>query len=507
MRRSYFNHIICLLAMMAGMIFFLSAGCRKQAPILRVNPAFREYIQAFTSGMISTRSVIKVRLADDFADTVTFNMPVSENYFHFKPSIQGKTYWTDSRTLEFHPDKPLPQDQVYTIEFQLSKLIAVPDSLKTMVFQVQTMKQEVTVTVDNHKAVSHSDLSREYLTGTLLTSDVADDQPVENILKARQDGRDLPIIWSHDKKNRSHIFQVDSIRRTGSPGEVKLEYDGASIDSKSEGALKIGIPSLGDFKMISIRSFPAEQPCIMIQFSDPLKSDQNLDGLFRVGKYQDLKYAIDDNLLWIYLPEAQDKKVRVSLEPAIRNIQQKELGKRVFEDVQLENTRPGVRFIGDGVILPSSNGMLLPFEAVNLNAVDIKVVRIFEKNILQFLQVNELSGNSELARVGRIVLKKTMPLKGVTDYGKWNRFSIDLSTLMKTEPGAIYSVILGFKKEYSMWPCTINDSLQRQESEMSAFEDPEKESDKDWGYYSNYYDDDFNNGGWRNYKWEERDNP
>ena len=173
----------------------------------------------------------------------------------------------------------------------------------------------------------------------------------------------------------------------------------------------------------------------------------------------------------------------------------------------IENTHPGIRFTGDGVILPSSNGMLLPFEAVNLNAVDIKVVRIFEKNIPQFLQVNELNTNSELARVGRIVLQQTMPLRGVTDNGKWNSFSIDLSTLIKTEPGALYSVILGFKKEYSTWKCSGSDSLQQSDNDMTTWEDPEKESDKEWGYYSNYYDDDFSNGGWRNYRWEERDNP
>jgi hypothetical protein len=507
MKKIHFNRFLFILAISAGILLMLFSGCRKKSSLLRVNPAFREYIQAFTSGIISTQSVVKIRLVDDFADTVSLNMPVAETYFRFKPAIKGKTYWTDRRTIEFHPDEKMPQDQVYTVEFFLSKLITVPDSMKTFVFQIQTMQQEMTVSVENHKAYSHTDLSREFLTGILQMADVADDQQVEKVLKATQDGRELPVNWSHDKKNRSHLFQVDSIRRGMTPGDVRLEWDGTPVDSKTNGSLKTEIPALDDFKMILARSFPAGQQCLLVQFSDPLKADQNLDGLFRIGKFQDLRYAIDDNLLWIYLPEMQDKNVRLTFEPAIKNIQQKELGKRVIIDIQIENTKPNVRFVGEGVILPSSSGMLLPFEAVNLNMVDIKVVRIFEKNILQFLQVNELTGNNELARVGRIVLEKTMPLKGVVDYGRWNRYSIDLSSLIKTEPGAIYSVILGFKKEYSTYLCSDPDSLNRTTGEMVTFEDPEKESNKDWNYYSNYYDDDFSNGGWRNYQWKERDDP
>jgi len=507
MKKNRSQHFFNILAVITGMALLVVSGCREQSSLLQVNPAFREYIQAFTTGIISTHSVIKVRLADDFADTATFNMPVAETFFRFKPALQGKTYWTDSRTIEFHPDGPLPQDRIFTVSFFLSKLITVPDSLKTLLFQVQTMKQEVAVSVENHKAYSHSDLSREFLTGILKTADVADDQQVEKVLKATQGGRDLPVCWSHDPKNRSHLFQVDSIYRGKTASDVKLQWDGSPIQSETEGELRVEIPALNDFKILNVLSYPAEQPCLRVQFSDPLDPSQDLDGLFRVGKLQNLRYSADDNLLWIYLPEMQEEKSKLTFEPSIKNVRGQELGKRILLDVQIENASPNLRFVGDGVILPSSNGMLLPFEAVNLSAVDIKVVRIFEKNILQFLQVNELSGNSELARVGRIVLKQSIPLNGVADRGRWNRFSIDLSSMIKAEPGAVYSVILSFTKEYSTFPCSGSDSVGPTGPDMMAFSDPDKENEKEWGYYSNYYDDDFNNGGWRNYRWEERNDP
>ncbi|MCX6303925.1 MAG: MG2 domain-containing protein [Bacteroidetes bacterium] len=507
MRKINLYLVLAGIIIFSGAMLVLAHSGKNQKDLATVNPAFRAYVQAFTSGRVSTRTPIRVRLADDFADSVSLNMPLAAGYFKFSPAIHGKTYWSDSRTLEFLPDEKLPQDQVYTVEFYLSHLLTVPDSLKTMVFQFRTISQELSVSVDNHKAYSHSNLSKEHLYGTLQTSDVAGDPQVEEVLTATQGGRDLPVEWTHDQKKRTHFFQVDSIARTNEAGEVKLSWNGSPIDSKTTGNNIVEIPALGNFKVLSVGSFPDPQQCLRVQFSDPLKTDQNLDGLFRVGKYDNLRYNVEDNLLLIYLPETENKKVSLTLEPSIRNINQVVLGKRVVEQVPVDNTKPAVRFTGDGVILPSSNGMLLPFEAVNLNAVDIKVVRIFANNILQFLQVNELNDNSQLARVGRVVLKKTIPLNGVADYGKWNRYSIDLSTLMHTEPGAVYSVSLRFKKGYSTYPCADSDSLAAPQNDMVVDQDPETENDQNWDYYSSYEENDYRDGGWQKYRWEERDNP
>jgi uncharacterized protein YfaS (alpha-2-macroglobulin family) len=507
MKRIHLYLVFTTIAIFSVVMLVVAHNSKRYQELVRVSPAFREYVQAFTSGIVSTQTPIRVRLSDDFADTVSFNTPLTTTYFKFSPDIKGKTYWSDSRTLEFLPDEKLPQDQVYTVDFYLSRLLTVPDSLQTMVFQFHTMKQELSVEVDNHKAYSNNDLSKEHLNGLLQTSDVADDQQVEKILTASQGGRDLPVVWTHDQKKRTHLFQVDSVIRGKEVSEVKLSWDGSPVDSKTEGSVVTEIPALGDFKVISARSFPNTEQCLRVQFSDPLKTDQNLDGLFKVGNFNNVRYNVEDNLLWIYLPEAETKKINLSLEPSIRNINQVLLGKRFVEQVAIDNTKPNVRFTGDGVIMPSSNGMLLPFEAVNLNAVDIKVIRIFENNILQFLQANDLRDNSQLARVGRVVLKKTIPLTGVTDYGKWNRYSIDLSTLMQTEPGAIYSVFLRFKRAYSTYPCEGSDTLSQAPIDMVIMQDPEKDNDQNWDYYSSYDDDDYRDGGWQNYRWEERDDP
>ena len=474
---------------------------------MNVNPAFREFVQAFTSGTVSTRTTIKIRLTEDVADSASVGKKADESLFTIRPGIKGSATWIDARTIAFRPDEPLPQDKVYTVDFALSKVMTVPDSLKLLKFQFRTMKQVIQAEVINHTAVSNSDLSREFLTGILYSADEAEDAAMEQALTATQDGRALPVTWTHDHKKNESRFRLDSIRREKSPGTVRIKWNGKGVGAENSGEINVEIPALGDFRMMRTTNATAEEPCINIYFSDPLDGERNLDGLFRVGNFHNLRYEIEQNILRVYLPETSEKKLRLTLEPSIRNIRQATLGRQVTADVILEDLRPNVRFVGDGVIMPTSNGMLLPFEAVNLNAVDIKVVRIYEKNILQFLQVNDLPGNSELVRVGRIVLKKTVPLNGAPVKGNWNRYSIDLSTLMKTEPGAIYSVILNFKKEYSTYPCTGAPEADEKDAGIIRQGDPEKENEQGWGYYSNYMDDDYRDGGWQNFRWEERQNP
>ncbi|MFM9653825.1 hypothetical protein ACKI1S_48530, partial [Streptomyces galilaeus] len=87
--------------------------------------------------------------------------------------------------------------------------------------------------------------------------------------------------------------------------------------------------------------------------------------------------------------------------------------------------------------------------AVNLSTVDVRIIRIFENNVAQFLQVNNLDGEQELVRVGKIIYNKPVPLASIkrTDLTKWNQYALDLSEFIKVEPGAIYRVTLSFRKK------------------------------------------------------------
>src|SRR5690606_961885 len=116
-------------------------------------------------------------------------------------------------------------------------------------------------------------------------------------------------------------------------------------------------------------------------------------------------------------------------------------------------------------------------------------------------------GTRELRRVGKPVMKKMISLEtaGVTDLGKWNRFTLDLTQLINTEPGAVYQVKVGFRKSYLAYVCEDGEQTELA-NDMTGFDTPDGWSEPDddensyWDSYEDYYYSE-------DYDWRERDNP
>ena len=176
--------------------------------------------------------------------------------------------------------------------------------------------------------------------------------------------------------------------------------------------------------------------------------------------------------------------------------------KNIAKKITFTSIKPNVELIGDGVIIPNSNGLTFPFKAVNLSGVNVKIIKVFENNMPYFLQKNRFSGNNEIKRWGRIVYKKAVPLVSEKNinYSKWNTFSLDLSKMIATEPGAIYRVHISFDMSQSLYPCS--DSKKKKETKDLFADDSELKSyDSPSGYYDDYYD--YSDG----YRYSDRDNP
>jgi len=485
---------------------------RSQA-IIKVNPAFREYVSAFTSGVISTESTVKVRLNFDVADSSKFEKVIEDDLFSISPDVDGKAYWIDTRTVEFRPDKKLPANELFTVRFRLNKVIKVPDSMKTFVFQFHTAKQAFEVSIDNHKAYNNKSLGLEKVTGTLVTADAADAENVQRMLEANQESRKLNVKVTPSSDKKSFNFTIDSVKRTTVASAVDLKWNGKAINADEKGSVTVPIPSLNEFKLVSIRAVQSPEQYICLQFSDPLLDDQDLSGFISMSKTKDLKFVIEDNQIRVYAPLEMKGTEIITLQPNIKNLNSKELGKRLEDSITFEDVKPNIRLVGEGCILPSTNGLIFPFEAVNVNAVDVKILKIYESNVAQFLQVNDLKGERELSRVGKVVLKKTIQLQSaksaVLNYSKWNRYYLDLAELIKAEPGAIYKVTLSIKKAYSMYSnCNESNTDVAEDKNMKSSWDESKDVEpENWYYYDDNgyeYDEDYD---YYYYNWSERENP
>src|SRR3990172_7537364 len=82
----------------------------------QIDPDFAGYITAFTSGVISNQSTIKVRLTEPYKDAEPGQI-IKKELFDFSPEIEGDAYWIDDQTIEYRPAKRLPPGKLFEAEF------------------------------------------------------------------------------------------------------------------------------------------------------------------------------------------------------------------------------------------------------------------------------------------------------------------------------------------------------------------------------------------------------
>ena len=487
-------------------IFYFTTG--KSAKTSQfVNPAFGEYISSYTAGVLPSGSSLRIVLAQEIADSSVIGQESSVKLFDFKPAVKGNTVWLDSRTVEFRPETRLTAGQVYEVDFSLSKLIEnIPAELKTFEYTFQVIPLNFEVSIQNLKTYVKTDLKRQKIEGVLNTSDFAENESIEKMLTVQQEGKTLQVTWAHTGEGKQHNFIVEEVERKESASKVTLTADGKVLGVEQRDEREIEVPALGDFKIMSVKVEQSSTQNIIIQFSDPLSEKQNLAGLISVNDVGTLDFEVRDNEIRVFPPVRQTGSKTLTIEAGIKNILDYRLKEGGTYDLVFEQLNPAVRFTGKGTILPSSDGLILPFEAVNLKTVDVQIIKVFENNILQFLQVNQFDGGAELRRVGKPVLNKAISLdnSGVTDLGKWNRFTLDLSTMINAEPGAIYQVRIGFKRSYITFACEDGEETASA-SDQLGFETEETWNEPDgensyWDSYQDYYYDE-------DYDWEQRDNP
>ena len=483
-------------------VSLLLLSCSKQPEALLKTKADPKLISAYTSGIVSRDAVIRVRFAVDAGEAFPIQAPLETSPFAFAPPIQGVAVWADRRTLEFRPGRRLPPGQKYAATLALSDILETAAPNEKLGFAFSTLKQSFEITVDGLQPSGPEHLHRQQLTGKLVTADTEDGVVVEKLLGAFQEDRKLNLSWSHDKDRLRHTFVVEDIQRFATDTPLVLRWDGRAAGSAQAGERVIAVPAAGVFHLLQARAVQGKERYIEIRFSDPLQKQQNLRGLIRADGMENLKFSTDENILRIYATSRWNREITLQVEAGIRSAAGQRLAKAETLQVFFADEKPQVRFAGKGVILPRTGQLTIPIETVNLRAVVVEAMRIYEKNIPQFLQTNDLGGSRELQRVGRVVWKKALAVDFTADrQNRWIRCGLDVTPLLEQDPGGLFRIKLSFQRRHIATACAdavdrpqdpeekdvlenLNEEVQ--ESYWDSYEDETPYSH--WEYYENRHD-------------------
>lgn len=470
----------------------------KEQPILEVDPSFGEYVSAYTSGLVSAQSVITIKLTQPVDGFTSEGKEIDTKLFEFNPTLKGKAYWQNNYTVIFRPEEPMKSGEHYTASFKVGSLFDVKESrLKYFDFSFRVIPQTLSVEFDGLEVENRENPNTYNLMGTVIAADVVAEADLLKCISIKYNGREVPVEISESTLQNTFKMVARGIERESKQGSVIVAWTAKPIGGTLSNSESFDVPKLGNYKVTSTAITQAPNQSVTFVFSDLIDPQQDFRGLVEFDDKTNIRFEVDRNKLKIY-PEVQVEGVhKIKVDQSVKNI----LGDRLDEEFEtsfvFEEIKPSVRAVNKGAILPTTEGLVFPFEAVNLKSVLVEVIKIFENNIPYYLQVNQLGESDELNRVGYPVLKKVVDLNqvGVVVPNRWERYTLDLKSLFVSDPGAIYQIKISFNKHQLLTPCEGVESKPIDESiDASQFVEP--------GYYSDYYYDYDDN-----YDWRLRDDP
>ncbi len=483
---------------LAGLVLAGAAACSPQKTMTDDEAA--KWIAGYTPGRINSGSTIRIELTDSvrhlYPDT-----PLNE-VLQFSPRVKGELQLAEKRLLEFTPQEgALKPGRKYTCRVRMAELTKI-DTLRDFAFTFFVAERKMQLQITNVR-VDPADVRYMQAEGTLAFSEPVEAAQVDaSLLHCDVEGHPARAMIEPTGDPTLFRFTLTQLKRAEQELQVHVSFQADKLNFDLPEPQKIAIPGIREFKLLSAERREAAQPYIELEFSAPLSTEQELDGLITIDRIDRVRIERKGtNAKVFYDPNGlTDLVLRVS--DLVRNRDGQSLNSEVEQHFEQEVIPPAVEIPIHGSILPDGRNLTLPFRTVNLAAVDVEVVKIYTDNLMAFLQENELDESWRLRRFGRLIYRQTVRLDRdpAVDLHRWQNFSVDLKNLFRQERGAVYNIRLSFRRAYSLYDRT-------QAADFSLAEGVTAEDRAVWDQDDAYMEREAADYDWRNYDWKERDDP
>ena len=468
---------------------FLSA-CNRESRTASEALPFNPYVEAFTSGKISRQSSVYVMLNQD-VDSTKIAETNWKKAASITPQIAGQFAFENNHTLIFKPAEAFDRNKDYTVTLRMSEWFEEAEgSDKQFSFQFATLPLMLRGHVQSLDPVEGDD-NLYNVSAVIFTSDTETSETVESLIKFPEQNE---IEWTHSPDGKKHEISIRNLAAQNRSRSYAVSVAANKLGATQEDIFAFDIPGSNEFTVFDTRFTSEPQRYIEVTFSKNLDKNQDMEGLVYIVNNSDGNVTVDGNKLRVY-PDAQRKgAVTVHLNESIRSEGGITLGESQDLTVEVASNVPSVKFIGNGTIIPQSTRLVVPFQAVYLRGVVARVIKIQERNVGQFLQVNQLDQGRDLMRVGRLIARKTIFFDDDenNDLTQTGTYAIDLREFIEPEPGAIYRLELTADRSLSAYPCDDNADQPTKEEilaqdEIRFREEAERYDETEHYYY--YYDD------------------
>lgn len=415
-------------------VLLLAAGC-KNAESGRDIP-FKEnpYVELYPTSVFA-KSPILVKLKNGYRLKESVNEESLQKSIRFTPHLGFSVSATSSDIIRIVPDKPLENEAVYKCSIRLGDLVE-NCSEKNFVFEFSTPVP----LFDYNAELKTADEPENtfYIEGIVATTDYVAPSFIEKNVTAGP-GRHT-LEWNHSEDGKGHTFRSENIPAEKNPFEIYIRRDFSPYSKKGEITDTLRIPAEGSFEVMEIKVKQDPQR-IEIFLSTPVEKTAQINNFITLGNVK-YKYAADKNKITLYPQSQLSGALTLTIDKGLKNTKGEGLEKDYTAGLSFGESAPVIKFLSKGMLLPPGNNMTILFQAANYAKARVRVKRIFENNLLQFLQDNNEEEGYNLYNVAKTIADTTLvlgapgseSLTGLLNYG------LRLDRIIAARPGDIYRI-------------------------------------------------------------------
>lgn len=481
----------------AALFVLIGVGCSKGKTVAFETDGY-DKVFSITESTISRDAVITVKLAEDIQTSSI------ESCMSLSNAKKGSWQLVDERTVSFTPESPYDQNTTFDLAVDVGKLLGGKAGKVGIVRKFCVIPAKFAVELGYPKMQGSNETA--YDIDITVETDVAmTTEEVGKALSAVIDNETVGIGFTpSSEKVKQHSFKISGIARKEKSRTLYLKYNAVSLGFglTAVGQMDRVLPALDKFEIINVQS--TSDRCVQFLFSEVLDDSVDLREFISVTATDyDFTYRwnIDGNALNVLCSRDEwPDDTTIYVYPNFKSSRGHTLEKGETYKVFVGWEKPTISFTDNTVIIPAEGKPTVAVNTKNVSGIIIEAVQIQRSNILQFLQVNTLSGSDEIYRVGESVWRKSFDFPWTDDMkNKTVTRGLDLTELVKKYPDGMFQLKITFAKRHSRYQSS------------SAMPNNQLEFPSDFvNFADNSYDAYWDSIGSRNGQydfWDYRDNP
>ena len=456
-----------------------------------VSEALLPLLDSYTSGVISEGEPIVVRFKDPQTLKVKSGEAIPAKAFSFEPELKGKAVWLDDSTIAFQYDT-IDETKQYVCNFKISEFVDVPNA-EPLQFGFGVRRQNFSLAAIEPQCTPKDEMGYRLLVAFAAPVEADDAEKIFD-----ESFRNQYKVQANYLGNNLFEFVLPNLPRKGDDYTIALNLSGDKLKSTTQIKRELTVYAKDKFEPVGFDMDNASGHGTLF-FSQPLKQGQNLNGIITFDESK-LAYKSDikDNRVDFYFDKSnlyryQMEDITMTVGSGVKSASNAVLQDDYEFNFALTDYEPKVRWTDDGVIIPDIKETTVYFDAVCLDGVTLRIIRVFDDNILSFMQDNDLTETYGVRKVGR--LEKKVKLQLDNPYPtQWKTFPIVLSDYVKVEPGAMYQLSLDFGPADYVFASEemrkdVKDNPQREADywDGEGYDYKEYRYEGEWGDPNGYY--------------------